>query len=76
MGLEKSEKNMNQSEYRELYYRSATTDAIRQLSAELVRLTRLPYRSWKNFEKIRNLDSQIQYLEEVLAAFEKDKKRQ
>lgn len=55
---------------------NAAEDGIRQLSAEIYRLIKLPYSSWKNQDKIRSLDKQIEYLEEVLAAFERDRKKQ
>lgn len=53
----------------------AIENSIRTLSAEIVRLIKLPYNSWKNQDKIRSLDKQIEYLEELLAAFERDLKR-
>lgn len=65
-----------QEELRHEYLNNAIEDGIRKLSAELVRLARLPYSSWKNQDRIRSLDNQIQYLEKVLAAFERDKKKQ
>lgn len=65
-----------QEELRQEYLANAAEDAIRQLSSEILRLIRLPYRSWKNQEAIRSLDNQIEYLESVLAAFENDKKKQ
>jgi hypothetical protein len=54
---------------------SASEHAIRVLSAELVRLTRLPYSSWKNLDRIRSLDKQIEYLEHMLAGYEQDQKK-
>lgn len=53
----------------------AAKQDITRLSAEILRLSRLPYRSWRNLDHIRSLDKQIQYLEEVLAAFERDYKK-
>jgi len=58
------------------YQANATQDAIRLLSSEILRLIHLPYRSWKNQEAIRSLDAQIEYLEELLSAYEKDRKNQ
>ncbi len=64
------------AELKHEYQAYAIEDAIRQLSAEILRLARLPYKSWKNQEAIISLDKQIEYLEEVLNAFERDKKKQ
>lgn len=47
---------------------------INKLSAEILRLAKLPYRSKMAMEKIRKVDDQIKYLEELLAAFERDQK--
>lgn len=47
---------------------------INKLSAEILRISRLPYSSKRAREKIVNLDTQIQYLESLLAAYEKDQK--
>ena len=41
---------------------------IRLLSSELYRLIKLPYSSKANFSKIRSLEDQIMYLEQVIAA--------
>lgn len=57
------------------YQQSAIEQSIALLTSEIVRLTRLPYRSWRNLEKIRNLDDQILYLEETLSAYERDLKK-
>lgn len=51
-------------------------NSINLLSSEILRLIRLPYRDWKNQDKIRNLDRQIEYLEELMAAYERDLKKQ
>jgi len=48
---------------------------IRLLSSEILRLSKMPYSSWRNKEKIISLDKQIQYMEELLAAYERDQKR-
>lgn len=48
---------------------------INIISSEILRLIRLPYSSWRNKEKIRTLDKQIEYLEELLAAYERDQKK-
>lgn len=71
-------KDMTKSaiEIRHDYEAFAAEDAIRQLSAEIMRLVRLPYKSWKNQEAIISLDKQIEYLEELLSAYERDKKKQ
>ncbi len=66
---------MNRQDLRYESEVSAVDDAIRKLSAELVRLIRLPYSSWKNQDKIRALDKQIEYLESLLSAYERDKKK-
>lgn len=50
---------------------SVIENDIRLISAEILRLSRLPYASWGNMERIRSLDEQIRYLEEVLANYEK-----
>lgn len=47
---------------------------IRLIMAEIVRLSRLPYSSKKNMTKITNLDQHVQYLESLLASYEKDQK--
>lgn len=47
---------------------------IRVLSAEIVRLSKLPYSSWANINKIRSLDQQIQYLEELISVYQRDQK--
>ena len=54
--------------------KAALTD-IEKLKNELMRLIRMPYRSADNVLKIRGIDKQIEYLEEVLAAFERDEKK-
>jgi hypothetical protein len=48
---------------------------INKLTSEIVRLSRLPYSSKQNMARIRSVDNQIMYLEEVLAAFERDSKK-
>lgn len=53
----------------------AIENDIRLLSSEILRLSKLPYRSWGNLDKIRRLDDQIQYLEHMLAAYERDLKK-
>lgn len=53
---------------------SAAEHAIKILSSEILRLVRLPYRSWENQAKIRSLDKQIEYLEHMLAGYERDLK--
>lgn len=67
---------MNKSEIRLRYEANATEHAIRLLSSEILRLIKLPYSSWKNQDRIRSLDKQIEYLESLLAAYEKDRKKQ
>ena len=47
---------------------------IRMLSAEIYRLSKLPYADWNNINKMKTIDQQIQYLEELLAAYERDLK--
>jgi hypothetical protein len=47
---------------------------IRLLSAEILRISNLPYSSKRSREKVISLDKQIQYLEQVLASYEKDQK--
>lgn len=54
---------------------SAAQNSINLLSSEILRLIKLPYSSWKNQDKIRSLDKQIEYLEHMLAAYEKDLKK-
>lgn len=54
---------------------SAVDNSIRIIQAEIVRVSSLSYKSWKNLDKIRSLDKQVEYLEEVLAAYEKDLKK-
>lgn len=66
---------MNRWNSRADYERHSAQEAIKLLSSEILRLIKLPYKSWGNLEKVRSLDKQIEYLEEVLAAFEKDNKR-
>lgn len=53
---------------------NAATQDIEKLKNELIRLMKLPYASAPNVLKIRGIDKQIEYLEEVLAAFERDEK--
>ncbi len=53
---------------------SAAENAVRLLSSEILRLIRLPYSSWENNAKIRSLDAQIEYLESMLAGYERDLK--
>lgn len=53
----------------------AAKDAVSQLMAEILRLTKLPYRSWKNEDRIRSLDKQIEYLEQMMAQYESDVKK-
>jgi hypothetical protein len=48
---------------------------ITMLTNEIIRISRLPYSSWKNQDRIRSLDKQIEYLESVLAAYERDRKK-
>lgn len=47
---------------------------IRVLTAEIYRLSKLPYASWKNKDRIRSLDKQIEYLEHMLAEYQKAQK--
>ena len=54
---------------------NAAQQSIEALKNELMRLIKLPYRDWNNQQKIQSLDKQIEYLEEVLAAFERDFKK-
>lgn len=74
----------NSALYQKLYYKETKDreqgwhvleNDIRMLSAEIVRLCSLKYTSNQNFSKIRSLESQIQYLEEMLAAYERDQKK-
>lgn len=48
---------------------------IRCIMAEIVRLSTMPYSCAKNLGKIRTLDQQVEYLEQVLAAYEADQKK-
>lgn len=66
---------MNKIELRHDYEVSATEHAIKLLSSEIMRLIKLPYTSWRNQEAIRSLDQQIEYLESLIAAYEKDRKK-
>ena len=54
---------------------NAASQDIEKLKNELMRLIHMPYRSADNILKIRGIDKQIEYLEEVLAAFERDEKK-
>lgn len=54
---------------------NAASQDIEKLKTELMRLIKLPYRSADAVLKIRGIDKQIEYLEEVLAAFERDEKK-
>lgn len=56
------------------YKCTAVRNCITLLTAEILRISKQSYFSWKNKEHIRNLDDQIRYLEEVLAAYERDAK--
>lgn len=58
----------------QLYYLCAID--IEKLKNEIMRLIRLPYRHQKNINKIRTIDQQIEYLEKVMASFERDQKTQ
>jgi len=53
----------------------AATQDIEKLKNEIMRLIKMPYSSASNILKIRGIDKQIEYLEEVLAAFERDEKK-
>ena len=48
---------------------------INMLCAEIVRISSMGYASWGNKDRIRSLDKQIEYLEEMLAGYEADKKK-
>lgn len=52
----------------------AIRHSISLLMTEILRVSKLPYSSWRDKERIKSLDQQIQYLEEVLAAYERDMK--
>lgn len=47
---------------------------IATLKGEIMRLLRMPYPAWRHMEHLRHLDKQIEYLEGVLANFERDQK--
>lgn len=57
------------------YIASAAQNAINLLGSEILRLIKMPYKSWENNAKIKSLDDQIMYLEEILAAYERDRKK-
>jgi hypothetical protein len=65
--------NRNDRQY--IFTKSAVHDAIDKLKNEMLRLTNLSRAEKKNFEKIIKLDEQINYLEELLSAYEKDEKK-
>lgn len=48
---------------------------INKLSAEILRISSLPYSSRQSIEKLTSIDNQIRYLEELLAAYEKNQKK-
>jgi len=54
---------------------NAAQQDIEKLKNEIMRLIRMPYSSQSNIMKIRGIDKQIEYLEEVMAAFERDEKK-
>ncbi len=45
---------------------------IRALSAEILRLIRMPYKSKHNQERIHSIDKQIEYLEHMLAGMRQE----
>lgn len=58
---------------REQRYHTLQSD-INLIMCEIVRLSRLPYSSWGNKSKIQSLDKQVEYMESILASYEKDQK--
>lgn len=54
------------------HFHRVIQDSISLLTSEIVRLSKIPYRSQANINKIRTVDQQIEYLERLLAAYERD----
>lgn len=48
---------------------------IDKLKDELLRVSRLTNVEKKEMDRVRQVDQQLQYLEELLAAFERDQKK-